>query len=135
MPLEAVVPAAGQGALMVLSREDGEAAELLASVDDAHSRLELLAEKSFVKIVGGGCRAPVGAYAHLGPSGMEMVAAVVDAERGVLVRASAAADVSFEGDAEALAEALAQKFAEAGGLEALARWKEVLGGVDAAPGD
>jgi hydroxymethylbilane synthase len=57
----AMVPAAGQGALAIVVRED--AADALAAVrrlDDASSRAEVEAEREVLAALGGGCHLPLG---------------------------------------------------------------------------
>jgi hydroxymethylbilane synthase len=63
-------PAPAQGALAVQVRRDDE--EVLASVrsiDDPLVRLAVLAERSVLKAIGGGCDAPVGALATVSAAG------------------------------------------------------------------
>lgn len=58
-----IIPAAGQAILAVQGRE-GELAEEVKKLDDADAHDCALAERSFVKTLGGGCFAPVAAYAE-----------------------------------------------------------------------
>lgn len=61
---EILPPAPGQGALWVTCRkEDDEMRHLLQSLENAAARTAVLAERSFLKALGGGCRVPVGAFA------------------------------------------------------------------------
>lgn len=60
---EEIIPAAGQGILAVQSRE-GELTEQVQKLDDRDARDCALAERTFVKTLGGGCFAPVAAYAE-----------------------------------------------------------------------
>jgi hydroxymethylbilane synthase len=58
------LPAVGQGALAIEHRAGDElAAELLARVADAETRLCVLAERGVLAAVGGDCQTPVAAYA------------------------------------------------------------------------
>ena len=57
-----IIPAAGQAILAVQGRE-GELAKEVKKLDDADAHDCALAERSFVKTLGGGCFAPVAAYA------------------------------------------------------------------------
>lgn len=116
---EDFVPAAGQGALMVLVREDDrEALGALSAIDDPQSRAELLAEKSFVDIIGAGCRAPVGVLARMQGSQLSMTAGVVSPDGSRMITASASSPPG-----ERPAEALAEAFEAAGGLEAMDYWR------------
>lgn len=61
---EILPPAPGQGALWVTCRkEDEEMRNLLQPLESATARAAVLAERSFLKALGGGCRVPVGALA------------------------------------------------------------------------
>jgi len=60
-----MVPAPGQGALAVQTRQDGEAWEVVRTVDDSDSHVAFDAERRVVAILGGGCALPLGVYAHV----------------------------------------------------------------------
>ncbi len=60
---EEVIPAAGQGILAVQGRE-GEYSDVAAKLDDPDSHVCAEAERAFVRALGGGCFAPVAAYAE-----------------------------------------------------------------------
>jgi hydroxymethylbilane synthase len=61
-PLEQFPSAAGQGALaIVTAKGNDEIMELLRVVDDPQTRAEVMAERSLVLQLEGGCRVPIGA--------------------------------------------------------------------------
>ena len=63
---DVMVPAVGQGALAVQTREDdGQLRELLQAVDHTETRLACQAERAFLGRLGGGCRLPFGALATI----------------------------------------------------------------------
>ncbi len=65
LPLDVMLPAPGQAALAVQCREeDIELRKMLAAIDDAPARAAVSAERSFLNALGGGCSAPVAAYAR-----------------------------------------------------------------------
>ncbi len=65
LPPESFLPAPGQGALAVQCREgDDRILELLHAIDDADARATTTAERTFLQELGGGCAAPVAAYAE-----------------------------------------------------------------------
>jgi hydroxymethylbilane synthase len=67
---ETMLPAPGQGALAVQCRAGDEPVEiLLAAIDDASSRAATTAEREFLRALGAGCTAPVGAYATVDEDG------------------------------------------------------------------
>jgi hydroxymethylbilane synthase len=58
-----ITPAPGQGILAVQSRADDTAVQtLLSQINDAHAARAAHIERSFSRMVGGGCKAPVGAH-------------------------------------------------------------------------
>lgn len=94
-PLQ-VLPAPGQGALGIECRADDDLATGLASLEDAHARASVDAERAVLATLEGGCSAPVGALAEVveGDDGDEIwVRAVALSPDGVLsVRKSASGD-------------------------------------------
>jgi len=71
-----MLPQIGQGALAVECRvDDTEMLDLLASVDDRPAHVALDAERSYLRHVGGGCSAPVAAFAQVGASSPEQTGA------------------------------------------------------------
>jgi hydroxymethylbilane synthase len=66
LPLPAAYwqPAPGQGALAVQARRDGAAANLLAALDHAPTRIAVELERAVLRALDGGCAAPCGAWAR-----------------------------------------------------------------------
>lgn len=63
---ERFLPAPGQGAIAVQCRaSDGATIALLARIDEPELRAAVEAERGFLRALGGGCSAPVGAYARV----------------------------------------------------------------------
>src|ERR671933_315144 len=57
-----MLPAVGQGALGLECRADDRAAlDLVRQLDDAPTRQAVLAERSLLRALGGGCQVPIGA--------------------------------------------------------------------------
>ena len=66
LALDVMLPAPGQGALAVQCRADDPATlALLAALDDVAVRAAVGAERAFLHALGGGCSAPVAAYAQV----------------------------------------------------------------------
>jgi uroporphyrinogen-III synthase len=64
LPLETMLPAPGQGALAVQCRANDESTlSLLAAIEDDGVRTAVTAERAFLSALGGGCSAPIAAYA------------------------------------------------------------------------
>ncbi len=65
LPMEVMLPAPGQGALAVQCRaDDASVLESLRPIGDRATRAAVAAERAFLKALGGGCSAPVAAYAQ-----------------------------------------------------------------------
>ena len=61
---ETMLPANGQGAVGIECRiNDEEIKRLLAPLEDKHTRLRVLAERSMNRALEGGCQVPIGSYA------------------------------------------------------------------------
>ncbi len=66
LPIEVMLPAAGQGALATETREEDEDTRALVfALEHRATRLAIEAERKFLEILGGGCHAPVGAFAEI----------------------------------------------------------------------
>jgi hydroxymethylbilane synthase len=65
LPLEVMLPAPGQGALGIQSREESEAHTLLQPITDTDTLLAVVAEREFLAGLGGGCAVPIAAYAEV----------------------------------------------------------------------
>jgi hydroxymethylbilane synthase len=66
LDVEQFVPAPGQGALGIEVRENNhEVRELLESLHEPDTGLEIESERSFLRAVGGGCTSPIGANASI----------------------------------------------------------------------
>jgi hydroxymethylbilane synthase len=64
LPLDRMLPAPGQGALAVQCRADDQTTlNLLVSLEDSATRQAVTAERQFLLALGGGCTAPVAAFA------------------------------------------------------------------------
>ena len=63
-PTEYFTPAAGQGALAIVTSENSDAKEILEKLNHLPSAQEVKAEKTVLKELGGGCQWPLGANAR-----------------------------------------------------------------------
>jgi hydroxymethylbilane synthase len=119
LPVEACVPAPGQGIIAIETRvEDAAVRRLLEGVDDGHARLALEAERAVVVRLGGGCQMPIGAYADISGGDLTMTALVATLDGAQVLRAerrgraedaaaigvAAADDLLTQGAADILAE-------------------------------
>lgn len=63
-PLDYMTPAAGQGALAVITRKDSDKKEIISKLNDYQSMQEVFGEKSILRQLGVGCQWPIGAIAR-----------------------------------------------------------------------
>jgi hydroxymethylbilane synthase len=64
IPVGVMIPAVGQGALAIETRDDsGEAYQIARTLNDEPSRIAITAERAFLAVFGGGCQVPIGAHA------------------------------------------------------------------------
>ena len=119
---ETMLPAPGQGALGIQCRaDDVRTRALLAAIDDPGSRATTAGERAFLRALGGGCAAPVGAHAVVVyPEANDNVSqGMVLIQLDALVASVDGSDVvrvSGEGEPEEVGERLARE-ALAGGAD------------------
>ena len=66
IPIEHMLPAVGQGAIAIETRSDDEfAVDATSSLDHRETRLACLAERAFLRGLGGGCQLPIAGHARL----------------------------------------------------------------------
>ena len=109
-----MLPAVGQGALGIETRaDDAETQRLVASLDDADSRVCVTAERALLRTLHGGCQIPLGALGVLRGGELHLEAGVFSVSGTERVRAS---ENGRPEDAEEigirLAEALLQQGAD-----------------------
>lgn len=64
--LDWMIPAPAQGAMVVVANEsDTYACEAVAKINDRATEICTHAERQFLKVLEGGCTAPIGAFAHI----------------------------------------------------------------------
>lgn len=103
---EEFLPAVGQGILGVEARQaDREMLELLRRVDDTRTRMQAIAERSFLLALGAGCHTPVAGYARLEGDALTISGLVASLDGATVIQSS----VSGPG---AAAEALGRKLAD-----------------------
>lgn len=66
LPSDHFLPAVGQGAIAVEIRcNDEVTSRLVALIDHRQTRLEVMAERAFLRVLEGGCQVPIGAVAEI----------------------------------------------------------------------
>ncbi|MSQ12670.1 MAG: hydroxymethylbilane synthase [Dehalococcoidia bacterium] len=116
---ERFIPAIGQGTLAVEIREDdAELVDLLRSLDHGPTRMATTAERSFLRHVGGGCKAPVAAYATAHGGAVRLRGLVASPDGARVYRRVLEAPVA---EAETVGVRLVQALEAAGAKDLLAR--------------
>lgn len=109
LPLSVMLPAPGQGALAVQSREnDEETNTYLRAIDDADARLCTQAERAFLAALGGGCAVPVAALAEVRAQSIELQGLVASEDGKKVIRCSAHGSVPQEVGELCAQQAIAQ---------------------------
>lgn len=115
LPYEVMLPAPGQGALAIQCRsDDAELLQLLQPIHDLPTYRAVTAERAFLAALGGGCSAPVAAYATTDSAQIEMRGLVAGIDGRRVIRVAAIGE-----DPKKIGELLAQKALDQGAAELL----------------
>ncbi len=112
-----MLPAIGQGALAIEARLHGPWQEVGALLDDADARVAILAERAFLRAVGGDCTMPIAAHAIVSGQSVELTAVIADRSGQRLLRGVRRGGREA---AEELGDGLASEILERGGREIVA---------------
>ena len=110
MSVAEMVPAPGQGALALQTRDD-ETRAIVERLDHRDSRIALVAERRLTSLLGGGCALPLGANATVEAGRVHLVGLVASPDGAQLIRTTAEAP-SPEEAADSAAEDLRSQGAE-----------------------
>jgi len=115
LPIHIMLPAIGQGALAIQTRNsDEETIELVTRIDNSITRREVEAERAFAKKLGGNCRTPIAAYARAYSSKLTVEGMIASQNGRMLVRGRVTSDNPKPTQiGEELASSLLNKGAEA----------------------
>lgn len=115
LPYEVMLPAPGQGALAIQCRsDDAELLQLLQPIHDLPTYRAVTAERAFLAALGGGCSAPVAAYATTDGAQIEMRGLVARIDGRRVIRVAAIGE-----DPKKIGELLAQEALDQGAAELL----------------
>jgi hydroxymethylbilane synthase len=117
LPPETMLPAVGQGALGLQIREgDAELKKILARLNHAPTNEEILAERSFLRALGGGCLLPIAALGRMEGDQLSLEGLVAEPQGTSIIRDKVKDSTR---SAEELGEKLAQIILEKGGKKLL----------------
>jgi hydroxymethylbilane synthase len=112
IPVDACMPAPGQGIIAVEIRvNDERAGRLLAAIDDADAAVALRSERTVVARLGGGCQMPIGAIASIAGGTLTVRGLVASPDGRRIVHGSAAGP---RDNAEALGRQVAEELLRGG---------------------
>lgn len=128
LPVTACVPAPGQGIIAVEIRSDDAGTRaIVAKADDALAGAALVAERTVVEQLGGGCQMPIGAYATTTGGVLSLTAIVLSIDGS---RAVTTAQSGPLADAAAIGLRAAQELLAGGAAEILDDVERVRAGVE-----
>lgn len=110
LSFDVMLPAPGQGAMAVQCRaDDSITRDLLTAIDNSSSRAAVTAERAFLNGLGGGCSAPIAAYAQLSStSTLQMIGLVASVDGQRVIRLSGEGTDPLALGVELAQQALAQ---------------------------
>ena len=118
LPVKICVPAVGQGVIAIECRKDDEETiAVVRSINDSATETAILAERGYMKTIGGGCKFPMGAYATVEQDKLKMVVMLGNHHTQQIIRFTGHGSVA---DPEGLGKDLAEKIineAENQGME------------------
>jgi hydroxymethylbilane synthase len=124
LSVEQMLPAPAQGALAVQCRRDTEVEKILASINHLDTQLATLAERSFLKGLGGGCSLPIAAFAQVRDGALRLRGSVIAFDGGgtIDLEMSASMTAIAPHQARVLARELGQNLA----MEAVEKGAQTL---------
>lgn len=109
LPLEIMLPAPGQGALAVQCRADDQSTlDLLAAIHDDQSAAATTAERTFLSSLGGGCSAPIAAYARFDTQQLHLTGLIATPDGQQTIRIQGRGDDPFSLGYQCARQALAE---------------------------
>ena len=116
---EIMLPAVGQGSLAIETLKNNfEVIDLLKFLDDFDSHVAANAERSFLKVVEGGCQVPIGVFAKVIENKLTVEAIISSIDGKIFIRDKIIGEIFC---AEKIGETLAKNLLERGGHDILKR--------------
>jgi len=107
LPVETCVPAVGQGVIAIECRKgDEETIAMVRSINDSATETAILAERGYMKTIGGGCKFPMGAYATVEQDMLKMVVMLGNHHTQQIIRLTGHGPIA---DPQGLGKELAEK--------------------------
>jgi hydroxymethylbilane synthase len=117
LPPSEMLPAVGQGALGIETRaDDSETLEAVGKLDHKFTRLACVAERAFLRSLGGGCQLPIAAYAVVREKRIRLDGLVASTQGNRIVRDRISGGLA---EAEELGRRLGEQLLSRGARELL----------------
>jgi hydroxymethylbilane synthase len=117
IPKEDILPAVGQGALGIEIQEDNKVVEeIVKSLHHVNTYKAVIAERSLLRALEGGCQVPIGAFAEVKQSGLYLDAVVGSLDGSITYRKKLRGS---KNDPEKLGKTLAKDLLKAGAKQIL----------------
>jgi hydroxymethylbilane synthase len=117
IPTTQMLPAVGQGAIGIETREDDTAVrDPLLQIDHEDTRIACLAERAVLRALGGGCQLPIAAHGIVAGKELKIDGLVASRDGKQIVRQQISGSIA---DAERLGSELAERLLESGARELL----------------
>jgi hydroxymethylbilane synthase len=121
IPMEIMLPAAGQGAIGIQIRKDySKIADLIRPLDHFETHQCIIAERTFLEYLGGGCRVPISGYGNISGKNLNLEGAVASPDGKKLIRTFFTGEIS---EPEEIGKQLAEKIIKLGAREIL-EWEK-----------
>ncbi|MFZ1289957.1 MAG: hydroxymethylbilane synthase [Melioribacteraceae bacterium] len=123
IPIDQILPAVGQGALGIEINEKNKFAEnIVKSIHDENTYCAVIAERSLLKKLEGGCQVPIGAFAEVKSNGLYLEGLVASLDGSISFRKKIKGKKS---EAEKLGNLLANDLLKAGAKKILSEINEI----------
>jgi hydroxymethylbilane synthase len=111
LPVETMCPAVGQGALAIETRASSAGFDAVQALDHAGTHAAVLAERSVLGTLGGGCQVPIGAHATVEGGRLRLLGLVSSPDGDEAIRGESEGAAS---EAESIGRALGSELLERG---------------------
>ncbi|MFC2010938.1 hydroxymethylbilane synthase [Chloroflexota bacterium] len=118
LPLEHFLPSVGQGALVIEARsDDREVSDFISPINHVPTWQGVIAERAFLRALGGGCRAPIAALSTVNGATLELNGMIASPDGKGMLHASG---VGNNDSPEKVGVQLVQKLIDMGASEFIA---------------
>jgi len=125
LPLDQFPSAAGQGAIAIVAKEgNNEVVKILQSVEDKATRAEIVAERSLVLQLEGGCRVPIGAVGQVDGDCLTLFGSVFSLNSSKKISAFASGTISHAAE---IGAKVGEDLIKQGAKEFEKEWREKYG--------